>query len=574
MMSRAKYFSVLGIVVVGTALMAPLSWGQASVEIDLDASSPGTSELERTVAPGATISGQVVLNDYQTLTAFSVVFAFDQAGSIDTASIGTGCIQDMGNPVSVTPLTNLPQQQIGGAIVFTFGNCDASVRGTVYTFDIDLNPSFQGDILLSFKTDAQQYIASGGSATLISAIGHPDSTIHVGPVGPTDTPTEIPPPTVTPTTETTFTPTPTEIIPPTVTPTTETTFTPTPTETPLPPTPTPTTPAEEFALVAVDAYQGIHPAGGLSVNLNCYTEYFHPMHVARDADLTSNQRGIMVVDAFGHVHTYSLTEICLPQIPNQTYYSFPFDTAVAVEAETPFAAYILIDTGEIIPVGTAPDTIPDVSPALPWRAGVSPVTAEFDPGPAKGPLRIGTIAPTGGWEPESAIDFTLTGSDGALVLARNGRIHQVGSAEQITFGQSHSVWLWPDLARRIEYMNVGGEDYYIVLDGLGGVHMGGPTDSALRTSFNSRVLNGDLTYFAGVVTSGTGSWYVGIDAANDFIPILHTDNTEIGILMLDGLGGIHKANVPFAFEPTVYFPAPDPHRLDTMISLLKADVPQ
>jgi hypothetical protein len=175
------------------------------------------------------------------------------------------------------------------------------------------------------------------------------------------------------------------------------------------------------------------------------------------------------------------------------------------------------------------------------------------PGPVEGPGAIGTVAATGGWDGLSAIDFAMTASDGALVLQRDGGVIPVGSAASITFEQSHTPWIWPDLARKIEYMNVNGDDYYIVLDGLGGVHMAGPASSALRTSFETNVL-GSLDYFAAIVSGD----YVGLDVVNDFVPFVYSGGTEIGIMTMDGLGGLHPANVPFTYEGGAYFPSVDP----------------
>jgi hypothetical protein len=301
----------------------------------------------------------------------------------------------------------------------------------------------------------------------------------------------------------------------------------------------------------------------------------------RDAERLGE--ALHVLDMHGHVYTYTFGETCFGQIPNESQFSLsPLDVAVAIESVAGDEAYILLDNGEILPVGNAADTVPSVSPLLPFRDGTAgdgtPTGQDFvSPGPLQGPDAIGTIATTGGWTPESAIDFTMTGADGALVLQRNGGVIPVGSAATITFEQSHTPWIWPDLARRIEYMNVNGADYYIVADGLGGVHMAGPASSALRTSFNNNVLDGSLAYFAAQV----GGDYVGIDVVNDFIPFVFNSGNDIAIMLLDGLGGIHPSgNLPFTYEPPAYFPSVDPvpgspyNIRDTAVSLSAIELVQ
>src|SRR5690606_25286709 len=103
------------------------------------------------------------------------------------------------------------------------------------------------------------------------------------------------------------------------------------------------------------------------------------------------------------------------------------------------------------------------------------------------------------------------------------------------------------IARRIEYFTVDDEEYYIVLDGLGGVHLAGPAQSALRTNFNQNVLT-ELDYFGAVIgqNENGGDIFAGIDAANDFVPVL-LEGSDIGIIMMDGLGGLHYANLPVEY---------------------------
>lgn len=370
-----------------------------------------------------------------------------------------------------------------------------------------------------------------------------------------------------------FAVTPTPTGQPTTTPTPWPTSTRRPTETPTP-WPTPTIEPTGIGLIAVDVFAGLHPApqDRVQVNISCFDGYYYPFGIVRDAAKVSGEEAIHVVDGFGHVFTYTIGDVCFEQIPNERQvFFYPEDVAVAVVPRGVAGAYVLIDTGEIFPVGDAPSSIPSVVPGLPYRDGTpdnpmgDPANRGFEiPGPRKGPWPIGTIAETGGWNEWSAIDFDLTGADGAIVLSRNGMVHKVGSAAALQFG-SHSPWLWPDLARKIRYLRVEGQDYYVVLDGLGGMHMAGP-DGALRASFQNNVLGANPTYFAAVVQGN----YVGLDAANDFIPIVHSGGSEIGIIMLDGLGGIHVTNVPYPVEPTAYLPT-EVTLLDTMVSLLRID---
>ena len=93
----------------------------------------------------------------------------------------------------------------------------------------------------------------------------------------------------------------------------------------------------------------------------------------------------------------------------------------------------------------------------------------------------------------------------------------------------------------IEHFVVNETDYIVVMDGLGGMHMAGPADNTLRNNFQSAVL--DLTYFAGVVNDNGVEVFLGFDGANDFVPVLRDNGNDIGLIMLDGLGGLHFSNL-------------------------------
>ncbi len=421
----------------------------------------------------------------------------------------------------------------------------------------------------------------------------PTETPTETPFTPTDTPTETP---FTPT-ETPFTPTNTPVPPPTDTPT-ETPFT--PTNTPAPPTNTPTMPpvstatataaeptstpgptntpgVPQIGLIAVDGFMGLHTAGTVTVNFDHYAQTTWPIHMVRDANLTGDGRGVFVVDLFGHVSTFSLGSSTLDQIPDaRQWYFVPQDLVVAVRSadDTAYSAHILLDNGQILPVGNA-SNLPDLRPPLPFRDGTEqnpagdPVNREMAiPGPLEGPLNIGTIAQTGGWNVNSAIDFDVTAPDGALVLLRSGQVIPTGSA----LFQHYDItpYFGVDIARRIEYFTEGGKNYYVVLDGLGGVHLAGPAQSELRTNWNNKVLT-ELAYFGAVIgqNENGGDIYVGLDAANDFVPVLTTPN-DIGVIMLDGLGGLHFANLgsDYTSARTAYFGANPMANLDWLVSLI------
>jgi len=519
--------------------------------IDLDRNTPGIDST-LTVVPGTTYQGAVRLVSFPGTNGYSrynlklratpgvLTVASTSAGShlLDSAATNTSALPDTIGRVLVNTLAIY---QTAPAVVFNF---DYAVSGpTTLTFLAD-SPAY------GIGTLGQDYLLQAGQVTINSAV------INTG-VGPTDTPTP----------ETTFTPTPP---PPTDTPM--------PTDTPTP-IPTPTIGAGT-GIVMVEGFAGIHtsPQAEVGINLACEDAYFYPFHVARDSVMLPNQEAFMVVDLYGHVFTYSLTETCYPQIADESQFNFfPDDFAVAVdvnETSTGTGAYILTDLGEILPIGDAPDSVPSVSPPLPYR-GVD--QQAVIPGPVQGPGAIGTIATTGGWNGDSAIDFDMTAPDGALVLSRNGKVWPVGSAASLGFGDSPaSPYFWPDLARRIEYMNVNGTDYYMILEGLGGIHVaGGSPDDTLRTNLRNNVLSGQLAYFAAQVGGGD---FVGIDAANDFVPIVYNGGNSIGIMLLDGLGAIHHANLPFTFNWTVYFPGLNPvpgepyNQLDTAVSLMTVDL--
>jgi hypothetical protein len=209
-----------------------------------------------------------------------------------------------------------------------------------------------------------------------------------------------------------------------------------------------------------------------------------------------------VVDLHGHVSTFSLGKnTTLDQIPDDEQWYFPpQDIVVAVRPsdESAYGAHILLDNGQILPVGNA-SNLPDVRPPLPFRDGTEgnsqgdPLNREMEaPGPLRGPLNIGSISQTGGWNINSAIDFDVLPYDGALVLLRSGEVVPVGSAQFLQF--EIAPYFGIDIARRIEHIADGGKDYYVVLDGLGGVHLAGPAHSMLRTNWNAKVLT-QLAYF-------------------------------------------------------------------------------
>jgi hypothetical protein len=333
-------------------------------------------------------------------------------------------------------------------------------------------------------------------------------------------------------------------------------------------------------LIAVDGFMGIHPAGGATINFTHFSGMPGPIHAIRDANLTGDGRGVFVVDLHGFVSTFSLGGNTLDQIPvEKQRYFIPEDVALAVRpvGSGNSSALILLDNGQILPVGDAPN-MPDVLPPLPFRDGTDrnpegdPANRVMDvPGPLHGPLRIGTIARTGGWNVNSAIDFDVTSPDGALVLARSGKVHPVGSAAAIEFDVA--PYFGVDIARRIEHFTHGGENYCIVLDGLGGVHLAGPAGSVLRTNWNSHVLT-ELAYFGAVAgrNLGGGDVYVGIDAANDFV-LVPLENDDVGVIMIDGLGGLHFANLgeDYTSVRTPYFGGNPQATMDWAVSLVPVE---
>jgi hypothetical protein len=347
-----------------------------------------------------------------------------------------------------------------------------------------------------------------------------------------------------------------------------------PTSTPQP-TPTPGEP--QIGLIAVDGFMGIHAAGKVTVNFDHFSQTTWPIHMVRDANFTGDGRGVFVVDLHGHVSTFSLDGSTLDQIPAEKQWYFPpQDIVVAVRPadDSAYSAHVLLDNGQILPVGNA-SNLPDLRPALPFRDGTQqnpagdPVNREMAvPGPLEGPLNIGTIAQTGGWNVNSAIDFDVTSPDGALVLLRSGEVISVGSA----LFQHYDItpYFGVDIARRIEYFTQGGKDYYVVLDGLGGVHLAGPAQSDLRANWNSKVLT-ELAYFGAVIgqNENGGDIYVGLDAANDFVPVLKGAD-DIGVIMLDGLGGLHYANLgpEYTSVRTPYFGTNPRADLHWVVSLL------
>jgi hypothetical protein len=116
---------------------------------------------------------------------------------------------------------------------------------------------------------------------------------------------------------------------------------------------------------------------------------------------------------------------------------------------------------------------------------------------------------------------------------------------------------------------VAGEvPYAMVLDGLGGVHLAGPVESSLRTNWEANVLR-NLAYFGAVVGIVDGhEVYAGIDAANDFVVIPNATD-DVGVIMMDGFGGVHYANVPPAFmnDKPVYLGGESLANLHWVVSL-------
>ena len=580
----------MGVLLIFGLAAAPQAQ-QAALNIVIDTASPQVGEE---VAGRVTIQGTDFTPDFE-YKGYVVILQADPASGLDAAATAGG---DFGMDAFVgTDTSSAVNGLIGRALINTTTNQQLATAETTL-----MNFTFTPNVLPLCLT----YLISGQTGIMTNQ-GLPDDTLELddpkvtlndpvcaegGGETPTDTPTVIVTPTDTPTETVPPTDTPTEIIPPTDTPTeivemtptpTETGFdTPTPTPTEATPTPTPTeagptdTPTEvepAIGLIAVDGFGGVHTApDAVSLNTACFDYYVHPFHVLRDANLMANESGFFTVDGLGHVYSWTLGETCVDQIPNdQQFYFPPQDIVVAVRAigTATDSAVVLVDNGALLPYGNAPD-LDDVDPELPYRDGTDD---EFDqdgdrsmviPGPREGPGPKGTIADTGGWDPQSAIDFDLWGADGAIVLARSGEVFPIGTAQVL----ARTPFFGVDIARRIEHFTAGGEDYSVTLDGLGGVHLAGP-DGGLRDNWNANVLT-ELNYFGAVVGQDNGhDVYAGIDAANDFVVILLDGETDIGIIMLDGWGGLHDANLGPAYTmvKTAYLPNVD-QNFHAMISLM------
>lgn len=568
---------VLAIAALALILAAPFA-GAKTIQVDMDRATAGIQATAASTA-GGTVQGAVLVSDFGTVANFTVTLSYDPCGAVDSITIGDGAHPDGADDVS-----NINDCQIGGGLFFTFNTMPANDPAVLFTFDLVLDSAASGNIALTFNggitnfvadqnfttTDVENFdVIEGGTITLGGVTPEPDTPTPTATEVIVDTPTFTATATEEVTPETpftpTFTPTPTSTEVPTDTATvtpTESDFTPTPTDTPEPtdteePTPTATEEPSGLGIVAMDAFFGSHPAGAASVNRAALDLYFYPLHVVRDANLTADGNGVYVLDLFGHVFTLSLGANNLAQIANDDQWYFaPQDISLAVRpvGSGSDAAQILLDNGNILPVGNAAE-IPNVSPELPFRGTIAERTAVL-PGPVEGPRNIGTIAQSGGWDPDSAVDFAMTGDTGALVLARSGRIHKVGGAQGIQF--ETAPFFGVDIARKIEFIPTGSVPYALVLDGLGGIHLAGPASSALRSNFEANVLS-QLDYFGAVVASQDGhDVYAGIDAANDFVPVL-LGNDDLGVMMIDGLGGIHFANLgpEYTSLRPAYFPQGD-----------------
>ena len=486
------------VVVVLAGLLVPLSSFGQTIQIDLNRS---TTAIENTTQASVfdVIHGRVVLSGFPTMTGFNIQVNGSPHGCMLHAAISKGDTVDVPQDIS-----NPDLDFFGAAVFVTFNQLNATDPVTLFNFDIQVGVL---PMTLCFTLGENFGVANESfETTLVKDFDSAEcATITEGAVvtPPTETPTDTPV-VVTPTnTETPFTPTTTPVLP---TPTnTETPFTPTNSPVPPPatetetpgPTPTPTEPPTG-ALIALDGFFGIH-ASGITVNLAAFAPgpepYYFPWNIARDASLTADGKGVYALEATGHVYTYSLGDNSLAQIPNESQFYFANeDVAVAVRpaGTGSDSAQILIDNGHILPIGNAPN-IEDVFPPLPYRDGTmvdpdgDPADRELVvPGPLEGPLNIGTIAATGGWNVGSAVDFALVNETSALVLARSGLLYKVGDTQPAF---EISPYFGVDIARRIEYAKVGDVDYCVILDGLGGVHLAGPAESVLRTNWNTNVLS-------------------------------------------------------------------------------------
>jgi hypothetical protein len=83
----------------------------------------------------------------------------------------------------------------------------------------------------------------------------------------------------------------------------------------------------------------------------------------------------------------------------------------------------------------------------------------------------------------------------------------------------------------------------------------------------------NLSYFGAVIATEDGhEIYVGLDAANDFV-LISNGADNLGVIMLDGLGGLHRANVPPEYlsppmPPLPYFGNRPDATLDWAVGLI------
>jgi len=222
----------------------------------------------------------------------------------------------------------------------------------------------------------------------------------------------------------------------------------------------------EPKLVVLDAYGGVHPAGG-TPKLTRHSTYWTGWKVARAVLATGDGQGY-VCDRNGGLHAFGGA----PNARGSGYWPGVDSVRGLLPGPTPGSGYVLHRTGSLHPFGGAPPArAPGIWPAA-WDIAVSAASAP--------------------------------GGTGGYVLDGFGGLHAWGSAPRATGVTGY----WPGwrIARDVGLRPDGVSGW--VLDGFGGLH---PFGGAPRLTSSSYTRGDDRWRSIVVNPDGTGGWILDRD---------------------------------------------------------------
>ena len=206
----------------------------------------------------------------------------------------------------------------------------------------------------------------------------------------------------------------------------------------------PTTSPTNVGGVVMDAWGGLHPWGGLTVN-TAGAAYWRGWRIARAAVLVPGGGGGYTLDGWGGVHAFG---DAAPFRPSGYWPGWDIARGITY-SPAQHGGYVLDGWGGLHAYGGAP------------------------------PTNISGYWP--GWDIARALAACPNGVDGGYVLDGFGGLHQYGAAQPIA---PPAYWPGWDIARSVALTSCeGGTGSGYVLDGWGGIHSFGSAPAAQPSAY-------------------------------------------------------------------------------------------